>query len=74
MAAEDVEQVFWEAAQIPAADQRADYLDRACAGDVGLRQRVEQLLQARSEAESFLEPPAPLPVATVEDGITSATK
>jgi serine/threonine protein kinase/tetratricopeptide (TPR) repeat protein len=66
MAAHEVEQIFWEAAQIPDGDQRAAYLDRACAGDAGLRERVEQLLQARVEAESFLEAPAPLPGTTIE--------
>src|SRR6266705_3352476 len=43
------------------AEQRAAYLEEACAGDAALRQRVEELLQAHEKAEGFLEtPPAGL--------------
>jgi serine/threonine protein kinase/tetratricopeptide (TPR) repeat protein len=66
MAAQDIDQIFWEAVQIAAPDQRAAYLDRVCAGDAGLRERVEQLLQARAQAASFLEAPAPNPLTTVQ--------
>src|ERR1035438_2565153 len=38
-------------------DARAAYLDKACAGDPALRQRVEALLQAHEQAEGFLEAP-----------------
>jgi hypothetical protein len=37
------------------AEQRAAYLDQACAGDSGLRQQVEALLKAHEEAGGFLE-------------------
>ena len=41
--------------------ERSAYLDKACAGDAALRQRVEELLQAHEQAENFLEaPPAGL--------------
>jgi serine/threonine protein kinase len=41
--------------------ERAVYLDKACAGDAVLRQRVEALLRAHEQAENFLEaPPAGL--------------
>src|SRR5262245_19736836 len=46
----------------PAA--RAAYLDRACAGDTALRQRIEALLQSHSEAGSFLEQPVAGPAGT----------
>src|SRR2546421_330308 len=59
--------IFWDAAQIASAGERDAYLDRACAEDIELRQRVEQLLQARARAESFLESPAPHLVATVAE-------
>jgi len=36
---------------------RADYLDRACASDSGLRERVELLLRAHGSAGGFLEDP-----------------
>ena len=39
-------------------EQRAAYLDKACAGDTPLRQRVEALLRAHEQAEGFLEAPA----------------
>jgi tetratricopeptide (TPR) repeat protein len=55
---ESIDHIFWCAAQLASAPERGAYLDRACGGDAELRRRVEQLLQARSEAESFLESPA----------------
>jgi eukaryotic-like serine/threonine-protein kinase len=43
------------------ANARGAYLDKACAGDTALRQRVEGLLQAHELAGGFLEaPPAGL--------------
>src|SRR5947208_14557531 len=62
-----IDQIFWDAAQLTPAGERDAYLARACAGDAELLRRVEQLLQARSGAENFLESPAPNPVATVEE-------
>ena len=38
-------------------EERAAYLDRVCAGDAALRQRVEELLRSNGLAESFLESP-----------------
>ncbi len=49
----DVE-MFTEAIQLP-ADQRAAYLERACAGDVKLRQQVEALLNSHDSIGDFLE-------------------
>jgi tetratricopeptide (TPR) repeat protein len=53
------ESAILEAAlQIRAHEERAAYLDKACAGDPGLRQRVETTLRAQAPAtESFEEPP-----------------
>src|SRR6266542_6727408 len=67
MEPKSIDQIFWDAAQITPAGERDAYLARACAGDAELLRRVEQLLQARSGAENFLESPAPNPVATVEE-------
>ncbi len=50
--------VFSEARRL-AAEERAAYLDEACAGDGALRQRVEGLLRAGEEAGVFLQQPAP---------------
>ena len=49
--------VFSAARQLPKAE-RAAYLDQTCAGEPVLRQRVEELLRAGEEAESFLKEPA----------------
>jgi serine/threonine protein kinase/tetratricopeptide (TPR) repeat protein len=51
------ESVFAAAAAL-AADQRAAYLDRACANDPELRRRVEALLHAHDRREHFLDRPA----------------
>src|SRR5438552_13253235 len=49
--------IFTEALRLPAAE-RADYLDRACAGDGELRRRVEAILQGYEKAGDFLGEPA----------------
>jgi serine/threonine protein kinase len=46
--------VFSEAINLP-ADQRDAYLERACGGDVGLRRKVEALLQTHDHVGDFLE-------------------
>jgi eukaryotic-like serine/threonine-protein kinase len=40
-----------------AGDERAAYLSKACAGDATLRQRVEELIHAHEQAESFMDAP-----------------
>src|SRR5438876_421603 len=39
-------------------EERATFLDEACAGDDALRKQVEALLTAHEEAGSFIESPA----------------
>ena len=39
-------------------EERAEFLDQACAGDESLRKQVEALLAAHEEAGSFIESPA----------------
>jgi serine/threonine protein kinase/tetratricopeptide (TPR) repeat protein len=51
-------QVFADALKLPTPAERAAYLDRACAGDPGLRAGVEALLRAHASDPGFLEPPA----------------
>jgi len=51
------EEIFEAALQLP-VEQRAAYLQEACAGDAALRARVEGLLKAQNEAGSFMEEPA----------------
>src|SRR6266446_4073706 len=49
------EQTIFDAArQLAAAPDRAAYLDKACAGNPKLRQRVEALLRASARADVFL--------------------
>jgi serine/threonine protein kinase len=66
MEPKSIDRIFWDAAQIASAVERGAYLDRACAEDVELRRRVEQLLQAQARAEHFLESPAVRLAGTAE--------
>src|SRR4051794_36855921 len=59
MEPKSIDRLFWDAAQLASPGERDGFLDRACAGDAGLRQRLEDLLRAWSKAQSFLESPAP---------------
>ena len=52
-----VEQLY-HAARERNPDQRAVFLEQACAGDNALRQEVESLLAEDSGVKSFLEAPA----------------
>ena len=58
MPASPVEDLFFAALGKPTAEERAAFLDAACAGDAGLRRRVERLLAAHPKAAEFLEEPA----------------
>jgi len=58
------EALFALAVEKPAAE-RAAFLDRECAGDAGLRQRVEVLLKAHDQTSGVLEePPAAVSART----------
>jgi serine/threonine protein kinase len=65
MEPKSIDRIFWDAAQLASPGERTAYLERVCAGDAELRRRVEQLLQARSKAEGFLE--SPVLVATADE-------
>jgi hypothetical protein len=56
--------IFTEALRLP-ADERAAFLDRACAGDEDLRRKVAALLRAHGRVGDFLETP---PGQTGTDG------
>jgi tetratricopeptide (TPR) repeat protein/serine/threonine protein kinase len=51
----DEEAVFTTALAMESADQRAAYLDAACAGHADLRRKVEELLSAHARAGPFLD-------------------
>jgi WD40 repeat protein/serine/threonine protein kinase/tetratricopeptide (TPR) repeat protein len=56
--------LFMAALPIEDPAERSAYLDRECAGEPALRQRVEALLAAFAQAGSFLQRPAADPGAT----------
>ena len=60
--------IFIEALEREDPAERAAFLDRACAGDAALRQRVERLLQRHQQADSFLD----RPTATLARGVAAA--
>jgi hypothetical protein len=63
--------IFSEAVHLP-LDQRAAYLDRACAGDAKLRQRVEALLRTNDHVGDFLEEfPQPAALKPRPEGLTT---
>jgi serine/threonine protein kinase len=71
------ESIFAAALEKGDPAERAAFLDEACAGDPGLRRRVEALLQSHDEAGSFLEQPAlaqPAGTAKEEEGDAGATR
>ncbi|MBL9171074.1 MAG: protein kinase [Verrucomicrobiales bacterium] len=68
------EETIFSAALQCAPDERAAFLDRACAGQPELRQRLEALLQAQLQLADFMESPLrpgelnPLDVKGVQAG------
>ena len=55
----DFQAIFNAAAVLASDEDRARYLDQACGVDSQVRQRVEALLQAHSEAGGFFGGPSP---------------
>ncbi len=55
------EVLFREALKRAVGPEREAFLDGACVGDQALRARLEALLQAHEEPDSFFEPPATPP-------------
>ena len=49
-------EIFTEAIELP-TEERAAFLDRACAGDQALRGKIEALLRSNDRAGDFLEKP-----------------
>jgi serine/threonine protein kinase/tetratricopeptide (TPR) repeat protein len=65
--APNIDEIYWEAAQLTSSDEQAVFLDRACEKTPALRQQIEKLLRARTKAERFLEQPAAAPIAATLD-------
>jgi hypothetical protein len=64
--ADRLESLFAAAATLASPEERAAYLDEACAGDPALRQQVEGLLKAHDREGHFLDRPAGGPGAPPE--------
>src|SRR3954452_12507017 len=62
-----LEAIFFAALEKGSPQERAAYLDEACAGDPDLRRHVEKMLAAQAQAGSFLEQPARRPAVTVDE-------
>jgi serine/threonine protein kinase len=62
--------LFIAALKITPPAERAAWLDRECAGDAALRQRIDVLLQAFDKAGSLLENPAAAAGPTIDVPIT----
>src|SRR5262245_61320629 len=54
------ESCFAAALERPTGALRRAFLDEACAGDAGLRERVDRLLAAHDKALGILDQPAPV--------------
>ena len=61
--------IFTEALEKENPVERAAFLDRVCAGDLALRQRIDRLLLRHQQGDSFLESPGPALTATVDEPI-----
>jgi serine/threonine protein kinase/transcriptional regulator of met regulon len=58
----DEERIFHLSREIPGQSARSEYLDQVCAGDLALRERVEQLMRVHEQEQNFLksgDAPAP---------------
>jgi serine/threonine protein kinase len=56
---QSVDMIYANALEKSTAEDRSAFLDQACADDVRLRERVERLLRAQPNVDSFLESPSP---------------
>ena len=59
--------IFFEALDLDDPAERTAFLDRACAGDTVLRQRIEALLRSHASAGDFLATPAAQQLAAGAD-------
>ena len=59
--------IFCEALDLDDPAERAAFLDKACAGDTALRQRIEALLRYHASAGDFLAMPAAQQLAAGAD-------
>jgi WD40 repeat protein/serine/threonine protein kinase len=70
-AAQLVESILAIAVELGSEDQRQQFVELACVGDITLKRRVEELIANHYAAGNFLESPAPCLGATVEEPRTA---
>src|SRR5262245_23507041 len=61
--------LFIEALEREDPAERSAFLERVCAGDAALRQRIERLLLRHQGAGTFLESPAPALADTTDEQV-----
>lgn len=66
---EQIDAILAAAVELATRDDRADYIQQACAGDDELQRQVEELVDAYLSAGDFLESPAPGLPPTVDFGV-----
>ncbi len=66
----EIKSIFGRVVAIGSAEQCAEYLQQACAGDPALLAEIESLLQAEKDAGSFLRERKPSPAVTVDEPVT----
>jgi serine/threonine protein kinase/tetratricopeptide (TPR) repeat protein len=64
----DIKSIFGKALALATPQERAAYLQEACAGDAVLRAEVESLLQAHQDADAFLNEAQPS-LTVAADGV-----
>src|SRR5262245_30897257 len=62
-----IKSIFGQVRALASAEERARYLQQACAGDPALRAEIESLLQADQDAGSFLRERSLGPSATIDE-------
>jgi tetratricopeptide (TPR) repeat protein/serine/threonine protein kinase len=68
--ADQIDSILAAAVEMESEAERRQYLDKACAGDLELKRRLEQLIENHFQAGSFLESPAlGLPLHSAGEGI-----
>src|SRR5262245_35501455 len=63
----NVDTLFGQAIEIEFPEERAAFLDQACASDPELRREVDKLVRDYFRAGRFLEPPPLSPAVTAEE-------
>jgi eukaryotic-like serine/threonine-protein kinase len=59
--------IFTEAVEKEDPAERAAFLNRVCAGDPALRQRIDRLLLRHRQGDNFLDSPVPARAGTVNE-------